>query len=158
MVGPARPVVVLFGSLIMQYRFGHGGVGRHSLLTSTPARQMWFCSKQALQVLPTVFPKLACGRLLCNCTRPHLGVACNNHQFRNLVYYFCNPSTPSLSSVFFQLNQDALVQPSLVIVYFGGNDLCTPHPYGFSSYMPLSEYKENIRQIGLYIRARFEGD
>ncbi|KAJ1695340.1 hypothetical protein LUZ63_012038 [Rhynchospora breviuscula] len=114
MVGPARPLIVLFGSSIVQYSFGHGGWG--ATLAHFYSRQAdvvlrgyaGWNSRQALQVLPTVFPK------------------------------------------------DAPVQPSLAIVYFGGNDSCRPHPYGLSPHVPLSDYKENMRQIGLYIRSLSE--
>ncbi|KAJ4756293.1 GDSL esterase/lipase CPRD49 [Rhynchospora pubera] len=114
MVGPRRPVIVLFGSSIVQYSFGHGGWG--AILAHLYSRQAdvvlrgygGWNSRQALQVLPTVFPK------------------------------------------------DAPVQPSLVIVYFGGNDSSTPLPDGSSYHVPLSEYKENMRHIGLYIRSLSE--
>ncbi|KAJ3684088.1 hypothetical protein LUZ61_013252 [Rhynchospora tenuis] len=49
-------------------------------------------------------------------------------------------------------SKDAPVQPSLVIVYFGGNDSCRPHHYCLSLHVPLSDYTEDMRQIGLYIR------
>ncbi|XP_078150287.1 GDSL esterase/lipase WDL1-like isoform X1 [Carex rostrata] len=114
MVGPKRPVIVLFGSSIVQYSFRNGGWG--ATLADLYSRQAdvvvrgyaGWNSRQALQVLTTVFPK------------------------------------------------DSLVQPSLVIVYFGGNDSCKRHPYGLSPHVPLSEYKENMRRIGLYIRGLSE--
>ncbi|KAJ1696732.1 hypothetical protein LUZ63_005244 [Rhynchospora breviuscula] len=115
MVGPKRPVIVLFGSSIVQNSFDHGGWG--SILAHLYSRQAdvvlrgyaGWNSRQALQVLATVFPK------------------------------------------------DVPVQlPSLVIVYFGGNDSSTPLPDGLSRHVPLSEYKENMQQIGLYIRTLSE--
>ncbi|KAJ3697051.1 hypothetical protein LUZ61_000756 [Rhynchospora tenuis] len=115
MVGPVRPVIVLFGSSIVQFSFGDGGWG--AILAHHYSRQAdvvlrgygGWNSRQALQVLTTVFPK------------------------------------------------DAPVQPSLVIVYFGGNDSSIPLPNDSSSpHVPLSEYKENMREIGLYIRSLSE--
>ncbi|KAJ4756294.1 GDSL esterase/lipase CPRD49 [Rhynchospora pubera] len=114
MVGPVRPVIVLFGSSIVQFSFGDGGWG--ASLAHHYSRQadvilrgyVGWNSRQALQVLATVFPK------------------------------------------------DAPVQPSLVIVYFGGNDSSIPLPDEPSPHVPLSEYKENMREIGLYIRSLSE--
>ena len=45
------------------------------------------------------------------------------------------------------LIQDAPIQPSLVIVYFGGNDSSTPHSSGLGPHVPLQEYIENLRKI-----------
>jgi len=45
------------------------------------------------------------------------------------------------------LIQDAPVQPSLVIAYFGGNDSSTPHSSGLGPHVPLQEYIENLRKI-----------
>ncbi|KAJ4762034.1 GDSL esterase/lipase CPRD49 [Rhynchospora pubera] len=110
MTGPVRPVIVLFGSSIVQYSFGNGGWG--AKLADIYSRQAdvvlrgyeGWNSMQACQVLATVFP------------------------------------------------EDAVVQPSLVIVYFGGNDSCTPLPDGWSPHVDLPEYVENMRRIGLHIR------
>ncbi|PKI34514.1 hypothetical protein CRG98_045051 [Punica granatum] len=41
--------------------------------------------------------------------------------------------------------KDAIAQPSLVIVYFGGNDGCGPH-------VPLPEYVDNMRKIALHLK------
>ncbi|XVE97084.1 hypothetical protein REPUB_Repub02eG0280200 [Reevesia pubescens] len=48
--------------------------------------------------------------------------------------------------------KDAVVQPSLVIVYFGGNDSMEPHPSGLSPHVPLSEYIENMKKIGMHLK------
>ncbi|KAK9700017.1 hypothetical protein RND81_08G211400 [Saponaria officinalis] len=48
--------------------------------------------------------------------------------------------------------KDAGVQPSLVIVYFGGNDSMGPHPSGLSPHVPLSEYVENMRKIATHLK------
>lgn len=47
------------------------------------------------------------------------------------------------------------VQPSLVIVYFGGNDAVGPRPDGLNSHVPLSEYVENMRKIAIHLKVNF---
>ncbi|XP_075473946.1 GDSL esterase/lipase CPRD49-like [Primulina tabacum] len=42
--------------------------------------------------------------------------------------------------------QDAAVQPSLVIAYYGGNDAIHPHPSGLGPHVPLLEYVENMKK------------
>ncbi|KAL3830173.1 hypothetical protein ACJIZ3_018975 [Penstemon smallii] len=49
--------------------------------------------------------------------------------------------------------KDAAVQPSLVIVYFGGNDATNPHPTGLGAHVPLPEYVENMKRIILHIKS-----
>ncbi|KAL6123570.1 hypothetical protein ACLB2K_076091 [Fragaria x ananassa] len=49
--------------------------------------------------------------------------------------------------------KDAAVQPSLVIVYFGGNDSMGPHPSGLGPHVPLSEFIENMRKIASHIQS-----
>ncbi|KAI3836482.1 hypothetical protein MKW98_008243 [Papaver atlanticum] len=49
--------------------------------------------------------------------------------------------------------KDAAVQPSLVIVYFGGNDSVAPHPSGLGPHVPLSEYIENMRKIAIHLKS-----
>jgi lysophospholipase L1-like esterase len=44
------------------------------------------------------------------------------------------------------------VQPSLVIIYFGGNDSIHPHPSGLGPHVPLEEYVENMRKIANYLK------
>ncbi|KAB1217740.1 GDSL esterase/lipase CPRD49 [Morella rubra] len=48
--------------------------------------------------------------------------------------------------------KDAAVQPSLVIVYFGGNDSMGPHSSGLGPHVPLAEYIENMRKIATYLQ------
>ncbi|KAK7395112.1 hypothetical protein VNO78_15654 [Psophocarpus tetragonolobus] len=48
--------------------------------------------------------------------------------------------------------KDAKEQPSLVIVYFGGNDSTLPQPSGFGPHVPLEEYKQNIRKIAIHMK------
>ncbi|KAI3474735.1 hypothetical protein Pfo_029920 [Paulownia fortunei] len=52
--------------------------------------------------------------------------------------------------------QDAAVHPSLVIVYFGGNDAMQPHPSGLGPHVPLPEYLENMKEIALHLRSLSE--
>ncbi|KAI4353349.1 hypothetical protein L6164_002307 [Bauhinia variegata] len=52
--------------------------------------------------------------------------------------------------------KDSLVQPSLVIVYFGGNDSVLPHPSGLGQHVPLPEYVENMRKIATHIKSLSE--
>ncbi|VFQ71205.1 unnamed protein product [Cuscuta campestris] len=46
--------------------------------------------------------------------------------------------------------KNADVQPSLVIVYFGGNDSKRP---GLNEHVPLSEYVENMRKIASHLKS-----
>ncbi|XP_027926737.1 GDSL esterase/lipase CPRD49-like [Vigna unguiculata] len=48
--------------------------------------------------------------------------------------------------------KDAIEQPSLVIVYFGGNDSSIPNPNGIGPHVPLDEYKENMRKIATHVK------
>ncbi|CAJ1805809.1 unnamed protein product [Sphenostylis stenocarpa] len=48
--------------------------------------------------------------------------------------------------------KDAIEQPSLVIVYFGGNDSTIANPYGIGPHVPLDEYKENMRKIAIHMK------
>ncbi|XP_045793564.1 GDSL esterase/lipase CPRD49-like [Trifolium pratense] len=52
--------------------------------------------------------------------------------------------------------KDAIEQPSLVIVYFGGNDCIRPNPSGLGPHVPLEEYIENMRKIAIHIRSLSE--
>ncbi|KAI4306823.1 hypothetical protein L6164_030068 [Bauhinia variegata] len=52
--------------------------------------------------------------------------------------------------------KDAAVQPSLVIVYFGGNDSMGPHPSGLGPHVPLPEYIENMRKIVIHLQSLSE--
>ncbi|XP_075637947.1 GDSL esterase/lipase CPRD49-like isoform X2 [Castanea sativa] len=52
--------------------------------------------------------------------------------------------------------KDAAVQPSLVIVYFGGNDSMLAHPSGLSPHVPLPEYVENMRTIATHLKSLSE--
>ncbi|XP_061369212.1 GDSL esterase/lipase WDL1-like [Gastrolobium bilobum] len=49
--------------------------------------------------------------------------------------------------------KDATVQPSLVIVYFGGNDSIHPHPSGLGPHVPLQEYIDNMRKIAVHLKS-----
>ncbi|KAL3654917.1 hypothetical protein CASFOL_000703 [Castilleja foliolosa] len=51
----------------------------------------------------------------------------------------------------FPKNTD-IVQPSLVIVYFGGNDSMQPHPSGLGTHVPLLEYIENMKKIYIHLK------
>ncbi|CAL0328287.1 unnamed protein product [Lupinus luteus] len=52
--------------------------------------------------------------------------------------------------------KNAPQQPSLVIVYFGGNDATHPQPDGNGSHVPLEEYKENMRNIFIHVQSLSE--
>ncbi|XP_011095009.1 GDSL esterase/lipase CPRD49 [Sesamum indicum] len=49
--------------------------------------------------------------------------------------------------------KDAAVQPSLVVVYFGGNDATKAHPSGLGAHVPLPEFVENMRKIIDHIKS-----
>ncbi|KAL0303855.1 UNVERIFIED_CONTAM: GDSL esterase/lipase CPRD49 [Sesamum radiatum] len=48
--------------------------------------------------------------------------------------------------------EDAAIQPSLVIVYFGGNDSMGAHSSGLGPHVPLPEYTENMRKIAFHLK------
>ncbi|KAI7736744.1 hypothetical protein M8C21_030224 [Ambrosia artemisiifolia] len=48
--------------------------------------------------------------------------------------------------------KDAASQPSLIIVYFGGNDSMGPHSSGLGPHVPLPEYIENMRKIATHLQ------
>ncbi|KAL3653473.1 GDSL esterase/lipase wdl1 [Castilleja foliolosa] len=110
MVGPQRPLFVLFGSSIVQLSFSNGGWG--AILSDVYARKAdiitrgyyGWNSRRAVQVLDQVFPK------------------------------------------------NASNQPSLVIVYFGGNDSMGAHSSGLGPHVPLPEYIENMRKIAAHLK------
>ncbi|KAE8692891.1 GDSL esterase/lipase CPRD49 [Hibiscus syriacus] len=52
--------------------------------------------------------------------------------------------------------QDGVVQPSLVIVYFGGNDSIEPHPSGLGPHVPLLEYVNNMKKIAMHLQGLSE--
>ncbi|KAF7830951.1 GDSL esterase/lipase CPRD49 [Senna tora] len=52
--------------------------------------------------------------------------------------------------------KDAAVQPSLVVVYFGGNDSMGPHSSGLGPHVPLPEYIDNMRKILIHIQTTLE--
>ncbi|GLT89426.1 hypothetical protein SLE2022_074070 [Rubroshorea leprosula] len=114
MVGPARPLFVLFGSSIVQFSYSHQGWA--AVLADIYARKAdivlrgyaGWNSRRALQVLDQVFPK------------------------------------------------DAAVQPSLVIVYFGGNDSMQPNPSGLGPHVPLPEYIDNMKKIATHLKSLSE--
>ncbi|KAJ0046235.1 hypothetical protein Pint_06494 [Pistacia integerrima] len=49
--------------------------------------------------------------------------------------------------------KDDATQPSLVIVYFGGNDSMGPHSSGLGPHVPLSEYVENMKKIANHLKS-----
>ncbi|XP_071722627.1 GDSL esterase/lipase CPRD49-like [Rutidosis leptorrhynchoides] len=52
--------------------------------------------------------------------------------------------------------KDDAIQPSLVIVYFGGNDSVRPRPDGLGAHVPLTEYVENMRKIAIHLKSLSE--
>lgn len=58
---------------------------------------------------------------------------------------------------YLSLYQDAVNQPSLVIVYFGGNDSMGPHSSGLGPHVPLQEYIENMRKITTHLKVTYVG-
>ncbi|CAN1142293.1 GDSL esterase/lipase CPRD49 [Linum perenne] len=50
----------------------------------------------------------------------------------------------------------AVQQPSLVIVYFGGNDSVHPHKSGLGPHVPLQEYVDNMKKIALHLQSLSE--
>ncbi|XP_019413302.1 PREDICTED: GDSL esterase/lipase At2g38180-like [Lupinus angustifolius] len=52
--------------------------------------------------------------------------------------------------------KNAPQQPSLVIVYFGGNDATHPQQDGNGPHVPLEEYNENMRTIFIHLQSLSE--
>lgn len=65
--------------------------------------------------------------------------------------FFCNAIFVLLSCPCFAI-QDSATQPSLVIVYFGGNDSMGPHSSGLGPHVPFSEYVENMKKIASHLK------
>jgi lysophospholipase L1-like esterase len=72
-----------------------------------------------------------------------------------LCEYFDYSSYLNHSFVLLSSTQNAAEQPSLVIVYFGGNDSIHPHPSGLGPHVPLEEYIENMRKIIIHLKVEF---
>ncbi|KAL3617512.1 GDSL esterase/lipase cprd49 [Castilleja foliolosa] len=49
--------------------------------------------------------------------------------------------------------KDAAVQPSLVVLYFGGNDATNPHPSGLGAHVPLPEFVDNMKKMIVHIKS-----
>ncbi|KAG6504266.1 hypothetical protein ZIOFF_036597 [Zingiber officinale] len=132
MVGPGRPVFVLFGSSIVQYSFSNGGWG--AILADVYARKadillrgyLGWNSRRAVQVVEEVFPKVPC------------------------------EAFPKIQNTSVIGEPDAAVQPSLVIVNFGGNDSMGSDPSGLGPHVPLPEYVENMRKIATHLKSLSE--
>ncbi|GKV06022.1 hypothetical protein SLEP1_g17959 [Rubroshorea leprosula] len=114
MVGPSRPLFVLFGSSIVQFSYSNQGWA--AILADIYARKAdivlrgyaGWNSRRALQILNQVFPK------------------------------------------------NAAVQPSLVIVYFGGNDSMKPDSAALGPHVPLPEYIDNMKKIATHLKSLSE--
>ncbi|OEL25953.1 putative pyridoxal 5'-phosphate synthase subunit PDX1.1 [Dichanthelium oligosanthes] len=52
--------------------------------------------------------------------------------------------------------KDSPVQPSLVIVYFGGNDSIAAHSSGLGPHVPIDEYIDNMRKIAAHLKSLSE--
>ncbi|KAK8464463.1 hypothetical protein PHAVU_010G001100 [Phaseolus vulgaris] len=65
--------------------------------------------------------------------------------------YSCEGWGATLANLYARKN--ASDQPSLVIVYFGGNDSMHPHPTAHSPHVPLQEYIENMRKIAIHLKS-----
>ncbi|XP_057523189.1 GDSL esterase/lipase WDL1 [Amaranthus tricolor] len=66
--------------------------------------------------------------------------------------YSCWNSRRALEVLDQVFPKDATTHPSLVIVYFGGNDSMGDHSSGLGPHVPLPEYVENMRKITTHIK------
>ncbi|XP_022145518.1 GDSL esterase/lipase CPRD49-like [Momordica charantia] len=49
--------------------------------------------------------------------------------------------------------KDSIIQPSLAIVYFGGNDAIIPLPFPGGSHVPLPQFIDNMTKIACHIKS-----
>jgi len=63
------------------------------------------------------------------------------------MWLHLNNILPASYNNFCFTSQDDATHPSLMIVYFGGNDFIGPHSSGLGPHVPLQEYIANTRKI-----------
>ncbi|GFY83510.1 SGNH hydrolase-type esterase superfamily protein [Actinidia rufa] len=132
MVGPQRPQFVLFGSSIVQLSFSDGGWG--AILADVYSRKMYkFVDALHIGSVGTSIVIVEADILV-----------------RGYYGWNSRRALQVLDEVF---PKDAASHPSLVIVYFGGNDSMGPHPSGLGPHVPLLEYIENMRKIALHLKS-----
>ncbi|CAL5404632.1 unnamed protein product [Camellia sinensis] len=137
MVGPQRPQFVLFGSSIVQLSFSNDGWG--SILADIYARKTCRLGTHPLHIPGTL------GR-----TYPQKQAIDVDIVLRGYYGWNSRRAVQVLDQVF---PKDAATQPSLVIVYFGGNDSMGSHSSGLGPHVPLPEYIENMRKIALHLKS-----
>ncbi|CAL5407472.1 unnamed protein product [Camellia sinensis] len=137
MVGPQRPQFVLFGSSIVQLSFSNDGWG--SILADIYARKSCRLGTHPLHIPGTL------GR-----TYPQKQAIDVDIVLRGYYGWNSRRAVQVLDQVF---PKDAATQPSLVIVYFGGNDSMGSHSSGLGPHVPLPEYIENMRKIALHLKS-----
>ncbi|MCL7039837.1 hypothetical protein MKW94_009649 [Papaver nudicaule] len=125
MVGPQRPQFVLFGSSIVQLSYRNGGWGA---------------------VLADIYSRKADIVL-----RGYNGW--NSRRALEVVHQVFPKVWHEFSLIYVSPLMRCGWQPSLVIVYFGGNDSAAPHPTRLGPHVPLSEYIENMRQIAIHLKS-----
>ncbi|KAL6142276.1 hypothetical protein ACLB2K_060559 [Fragaria x ananassa] len=128
MVGPSRPQFVLFGSSIVQYSFSNGGWG--AILADLYSRKA--------DILVRGYAGWNSRRAV---------------QVLEQVFPKVLTDQDSGSGTSYH---DTTIQPSLVIVYFGGNDSMRPNPLGLGPHVPLPEYIENMRKIATHLQSLSE--
>ncbi|CAN1853716.1 GDSL esterase/lipase CPRD49 [Linum perenne] len=69
---------------------------------------------------------------------------------------FGNGGWGAILSDIYSRKDAAVQQPSLVIVYFGGNDSIHPHKSGLGPHVPLQEYVDNMKKIALHLQSLSE--
>ncbi|KAL5982570.1 GDSL esterase/lipase wdl1 [Asimina triloba] len=163
MVGPARPIFVLFGSSIVQFSFSNGGWG--AILADVYARKVIlpsfsapppFCNSYSASCYDLIeVSLLLLSLLLLYLLFIYVRVIFLQADILLRGYSGWN-SRRALEVLDKVFPKDATVQPSLVIVYFGGNDSMGSHSSDLGPHVPLPEYIDNMRRIANHLKSLSE--
>ncbi|KAG5022708.1 hypothetical protein JHK85_019050 [Glycine max] len=135
MPGSLRPRFVIFGSSIVQ--FGFYDEGWVAILSHLYARKLkqWLTKLVRIKEYIILYEERV------------------DIDLRGYAGWNSRRAVQVLDKVF---PKDAPIQPSLVIVYFGGNDSSAPLSSGLGPHVPLQEYIENLRKIVDHLKSLSE--